>query len=128
MPSLGGPEIHDFLQKRNGTGGVTTEVFEKKVMKKRVCKEDLSFEPIGGAMPEAVSVVGTSRGMTLNLGDYQSARIDVWRSQPCKAGDEETVYKSIEDWVNKEVRAQVIAVRDDVPVEKARELVKKEKS
>jgi len=58
---------------------------------------------VGGGKPWCT--VGYAAGYTHNLGNYQSARIDVWVSIPCPHGEIDEVYKQAEAWVDERMTA-----------------------
>lgn len=51
---------------------------------------------IAGALPEGKATVGLSKGVTLNLGNYQSARISCWISRTVNE-DDKTVMDTLAD-------------------------------
>lgn len=77
-------------------------LYEEHVMLK-------SLQKIEGAPAN----VGTTRGLTMNLGDFESCRIDVWLNVPCTADPEviEETFKNAEEWVNEKIGAQRALIR-----------------
>lgn len=55
---------------------------------------------------EHVASVGTSRGITLNLGNYESARIDVWMSLPVDVENVEKGYAVAAEFVEKKLEEE----------------------
>lgn len=49
--------------------------------------------------------VGYAAGYTHNLGNYQSARIDVWVTIPCPHNEINEIYKEAEAWVDERMSA-----------------------
>jgi hypothetical protein len=47
-------------------------------------------------LKEDTTLVGLSKGTTINMGNYQSARIDCWVVRACR-NDEDTVMKNLGD-------------------------------
>ena len=52
----------------------------KKVLKEKGIEQDNDNNP-NGALPEGKAVVGLSKGLTINLQNYESARVNCWISK-----------------------------------------------
>jgi hypothetical protein len=52
----------------------------KTVLKEKGIEQENENNPIG-ALPEGKSIVGLSKGLTINLGNYESARVSCWISR-----------------------------------------------
>lgn len=66
-----------------------------------------------GAAP--TSVVGTMRGLTLNMGNFQSARISVWMQQACTKEDTEGTYDEVSQWCSDRLEWERGMARGKVP-------------
>jgi hypothetical protein len=106
----------DPLHKRTtGIGTVEYIVSEKSfgqtIEKRRDRKEfKVSFKnlpPIEGTP----AIVGTTRGLTLSLGSFEFARVDVSLQLPCNADSIEEAYQVVEKWVDDKVESQVKSIR-----------------
>lgn len=62
--------------------------------------------------PARVSVM---MGMTLNLGNYESARIDVSVALPCYREEVDAAYVQAHEWVNSRLQKEVEDVRANKP-------------
>lgn len=58
--------------------------------------------------------VKVALGMTVNLGDFESARMDVSLSVPCYQEEVTQVYPKVQKWVEDRVSAEVDAIRSRV--------------
>ena len=58
--------------------------------------------------------VGTSRGVTITIGEYQTARVDVWITLPCKVEDADATFEKCEQWVNDRVKDEVTKIQQFV--------------
>jgi hypothetical protein len=59
--------------------------------------------------------VGVNMGLTLNLGNFESARIDVSLSIPCYSEETDAAYLYAKDWVEKRLNTEVQSVRANKP-------------
>ena len=74
----------------------------------KIKTEVLNNLPIDVPLDERVlSRVGTSRGCTLNLGNYESARVDVWITVPCHVGQSDIAYEFVAKWCEDRVKEEV---------------------
>ena len=111
-----GPAVTSRLRRENGVWGVMITTWEmdtnswQKINEKST-EENGTF-PIEEEirMSEQTGSVGTSRGVTVNRGNYQSARIDVWASFPTKVEDVDANYKKCEEWVNERLKQEIEAM------------------
>jgi len=58
-----------------------------------------------------VTHVGASMGLTMNLGNFEWARIDVWLQVPCDPANTDSAYKEATEWIEQRVSEQRDAVR-----------------
>ena len=58
-----------------------------------------------------LSKVKLSMGMTVNLGNYESARFDVGVEHPCSAEDIDAAYKTAQAWCDSKLSDFVSEVR-----------------
>ena len=83
---------------RSGTTHIKNELLDKL--------------PVDVPLDERVLArIGTSRGVTLNMGNYESVRVDVWATVPCHAGDIGTAYEAVSEWCENRVRDEVSKVK-----------------
>ena len=54
-------------------------------------------------VPDVDGVAGTSAGITLNLGNFQTARFDCWVTLPCKASAASDTFHKCVDFVNEKL-------------------------
>lgn len=59
--------------------------------------------------------VSVSMGLTLNLGNFESARIDVSVVVPCYREEVDAAYKYAHSWVEKRLGAEVQSIRENKP-------------
>lgn len=59
--------------------------------------------------------VSVSNGLTLNLGNFESARLDVSVSVPCYREEIDDAYVFALNWVNNRISAEVSEVRKNKP-------------
>ena len=62
---------------------------------------------------EPCARVSVSMGMTINLGDFQSARVDAGITLPCEVGEVKDAYKMAWDVVEKELRRHIREAREE---------------
>lgn len=129
MVGDGSPELLSSARFRGNGIHMSEVVLEKKgrilnpdgtrgfgvVSSKVLKKEERMLSPrtkIEG--PPAVVSVG--RGLTLNLGDFQSARVDEWISMPCAptAQDVEATRNDLTREVEAHVEAQRVRIKGSV--------------
>jgi len=68
--------------------------------------------PFGVPVEEAaLARVGTSRGVTLNMGNYESVRVDVWVTVPCHLSETVEAYEFVSDWCEVRVKDEVSKIR-----------------
>lgn len=59
--------------------------------------------------------VGIDMGLTLNLGNFESARIDVRLSEPCYVEEKDDAYNASKSWVEARLMSEVRDVRKNKP-------------
>lgn len=98
--------------KWNASGAVDTEVKQRKTL----VESSATNEPVDHEIPpgEAVRVVFRA-GLTLNLGDYHMARVDVGLELPCAPTDVDATYDKVRSWVTDRLRDEVANVRKKYP-------------
>lgn len=64
----------------------TAIVYEKKGVEKEVLKEGRSIDKNTTYPNEQYRIIGTSLGVTRNVGDYESLRADAWISSVAEKG------------------------------------------
>jgi hypothetical protein len=62
---------------------------------------------------EKLAVVKVGLGMTINLGNYESARVDVGVELPCRLAEVPDAYGLAWAVAEREIRAQIRTVRND---------------
>jgi hypothetical protein len=67
----------------------------KETIKEKGTESENDVNP-AGALPEGKSTVGLSKGITINLGNYESARINCWISRTVNE-DEKSVMDALAD-------------------------------
>ena len=72
------------------------EVRKTVVGEEEVSNERIRVRPFVGH-PATVSV---KAGFTKNLGNYESARVDVFLSMPCYPEEVDGIYEQVKDWVD----------------------------
>lgn len=97
--------------------GVSTELKESGVTKEET-HIDNDPDDVQSVMAKGVPqvdpgkpwcTVGYGTGYTHNLGNYQSARVDVWITIPCPHGEIDEVYKTAEEWVDERITKAIEA-------------------
>lgn len=94
--------------KKSETATVTASISESgdKVL------EYSTGEKLATKTLERPAEVSISVGLTLNLGNYESARIDVGLKLPCEPDDIDTVYAYTEQWVEARLETEVAKVKE----------------
>lgn len=59
--------------------------------------------------------VGLNMGITLNLGNFESARIDVSLHQPCYAEEKDAAFTNARQWVEDRLRVEIGDVQKNKP-------------
>ncbi len=96
------PEIHvsSYIEKMGGgmakkASTRITETNEKLPIETTDCKRLQS------------GVVGTSRGVTVNIGNFSSVRVDVWASAGYAEGEIDNVYEELGRFAEERVRSEL---------------------
>lgn len=55
--------------------------------------------------------VALGLGLTLNLSNYESARVDVHLSEPCYTEEKDEAYDHAEKWVKERIQREVTEIR-----------------
>lgn len=61
---------------------------------------------------DVLGSVGTSRGMTVNLGNYESARLDIWITLPTTQEDVDKNYEFCEHFAETKLKEEVAGLRE----------------
>ena len=93
-------------KRQNATGFASSEVKDDP---DSLSEKEFSFPvaPLDG--PHAT--VNVMLGLTANLGNYESARIDVGVRMPCNPDDIEATYVQAKEWCESRVKTEVKAIR-----------------
>jgi hypothetical protein len=59
-------------------------------------------------MADALGSCGTGMGVTVNMGDFESARVDVWVTLPCKPDGLDATFKKCKDWTQQKLNDEVL--------------------
>lgn len=59
--------------------------------------------------------VSIGQGLTLNLGNFESARIDVSIAIPCYREEVDAAYSYAQNWVEARLEAEVLSIRKNKP-------------
>lgn len=81
------PKLKVSISKKTGSAAPVTIVDEHKELKPVIC----SSTP---------AVITVSAGRTINLGDFNSAKVEVSLSYPCDPEDIEHAYEHVFGWVD----------------------------
>jgi hypothetical protein len=97
-------EKKDEPEKRTDAVQITTrdsiaEVRRTMFGKEEVSNERIRIRPFISA-PASISV---KAGITINLGNYESARVDVMLTMPCYPEEVDQVYEDTKNWVDSRV-------------------------
>jgi len=76
-------------------------------------EEYLPTDPI-----ENPAWIGVSAGATVNMKDFNSARVNISITYPCDPKNVDEIYPKLKDWVDKRVGAEVQELRESVPKNK----------
>lgn len=99
----------------NGIGMIETTRYKNDYGKRVVLsckrKELIVKFPDQKPIVGSAAVVGTTRGLTLNIGDYEFARIDVTLNVPCNPDEVDTTYENVEAWVDAKIETQRKSIR-----------------
>ncbi len=83
-------------------GTATTKV--ENLHKGKVVTEETDTEKVGDATPSplqgSLCEVGVEASMTLNLGNYNSTRLQTSLKVPCAHTEIDEVWEFVRDWVN----------------------------
>lgn len=95
---------------KKSTVKATTTVKKENLKTGEVFEDTTDTEqvelPIAQSMKlEQQPVVGYSFGVTINLGDFNSAKISTWMSVPTTLDEAEEAHEVIKGWVDKKVLA-----------------------
>jgi len=57
-------------------------------------------------IPDNPAYVGVKASTTVNLGNYNSGKIEVSLYFPCATSDIDTIFEKVKDWVDKKLEAE----------------------
>lgn len=77
-----------------------TTVTSKSSGDTHVLKEGIPLTKTSAHITPTLPVVGMSKGVTKNMGDYESLRVDVWLSIPCDVSEIEETYRLVENTID----------------------------
>lgn len=82
----------------------------------KVQNEFTTLEGIEAAAPGAVpTVLRVGLGATVNIGNFQSVRVDVSIETPTTAAGAELAYEVCRSWVESRIRAEILKAKKLVP-------------
>jgi len=96
----------DSFEVRDGFFEVRKTVFGKET----VSEDRIRIRPFA-TNPATVSV---KAGATVNLGNFESARIDVMLSMPCYVEEVNFIYEQVKDWVDDRVQKEYKELKESV--------------
>jgi hypothetical protein len=73
---------------------------DKEVIKEKgtdIAEPEDAYSNPALSLPAGMTTVGLSKGLTLNLGSYQSARINCWISKTIGSDDEKSIMDALAD-------------------------------
>jgi hypothetical protein len=97
-----------------GDTKATIEVVHEKskaVISESAVEENLGYE----VFKTTPAVVSMKKGRTINMGDFESVRIDVGISLPCYAEHIDDAYALADSWINERLGKEVTAVEEASP-------------
>lgn len=106
---------------RSGIQSLTTkEVAVKRMVKRTFSKSGVIIKSDGGDMEEMetpsftgpVATVSVSAGQTVNLGDYNSTKIDIFLSVPCNLGEEANAFEYAKHFVLSRMATEVKEIKE----------------
>lgn len=105
-------KVVSTLSRLNGTFWVTRTVEEKGRGGRGVIdeknEEEIEITPFEGE----VARVGLDAAMTINIGNYQSAKVSVFLSVPCYPEEVAEVYDAVKATVEKRMGEEVAEVQE----------------
>lgn len=80
----------------------------KTVLKEKGIEQENDNNPIG-TLPEGKAIVGLSKGLTVNLGNYESARVSCWISRVVNDNETEIMDNlvQISDMLDEQIQFEV---------------------
>lgn len=59
-----------------------------------------------------IKEISFSRGASLNMGNYNSAKVDVWAKVEVEEGeDPEAAYAALREWIHRKTREEAAAIK-----------------
>jgi hypothetical protein len=92
----------------------TIEVSKRIDGKEIVMKDDKFYLPTEKIDQDA-AFVSVKAGATVNLGSYNSGRIDVSLMYPCYPSQIDDVYESVKNWVDEKLSAEYEELKQAAP-------------
>lgn len=101
--------------RRNGLVATSAEIVSRgEILAERHKEEIVERKKIEGP----AASVGVNMGTTINLGNFQSARIDVQVTLPCAPEDVEATYKEVCDFARTHIREEAKSIREMAAAQK----------
>jgi hypothetical protein len=97
----GSKSVKSHVIIEEGSGGSKKTIYEKG----EPLEQRDKINPIG-TLPVGRSLVGLSKGVTFNLGNYQSARIDCWISSTCEEDACEEELQEISEMIDEQLEKE----------------------
>ena len=91
----------DTAEERTDAVQVTTREAIAEVRKTVFGKEEVSNERIRvRPFISAPATISVKAGVTINLGNYESGRVDVMLTMPCYPEEVDGIYEDVKNWVD----------------------------
>jgi hypothetical protein len=104
MPDDVNEDVEEQQEERTDAVQITTRDSIAEVRKTVFGKEEVSNERVRIrpfiSVPASISV---KAGVTINLGNYESGRVDVMLTMPCYPEEIDRVYEDVKSWVDSRV-------------------------
>lgn len=95
----------DTGETENNNKSVTIRLSTKSRGEEVVAMDETIVEPTATSPNRALARVGFSSGMTLNLGNYESARLEVSISMPCNVDEVDETFEFCKRFVEEKGEA-----------------------
>lgn len=99
----GAPSGPKQVGKSNYTAHLAESVKAKQVMGSVTVGEAQTHVPVHKAMVDDGCKVGCSGGRTVNLGNYESVKINVWLEMPCSKATLSETFDFVSEWVGQQL-------------------------
>jgi hypothetical protein len=99
-------EMKKLELKKKVAGNTTASITKSGV--KTTTKQGASLDPMSKVVPSRTMQVGLAKGATINMGDYQSLRVDAWGSSDVQEGETpQQVFEYIESLVDEQIEISI---------------------